>query len=331
MRSQAAVFVDAGYLIAAAATLLTGSSLRRGITVDYRGLIEQLATTVEEDSGLPLLRVYWYDAARNAVADPIQEGIAALPKVKLRLGRIGVEGEQKGVDLRIGLDMVSHSRNRAVDAIYLLSGDDDLTEAVEQAQAKGVQVTLLSVPNATGSAHAVSRHLIQAADAVHVLPKESIDKCMNVALLPTTEAPGSTDAHGTVPAKPSPALMPHRSPRSTPRPAPVRVDAALSGPEVVYSSGGPGYLSPAYQVDDAELSEKTDLVIKQALKSWQDSSTAEQQRDLRAGRPTIPSDLDRAMLVDLADALSDYNLPDGIRYRLRARFWELLDEASPNN
>lgn len=40
-----------------------------------------------------------------------------LPRVKLRLGRVGFEGQQKGVDLRIGLDMVTHARNGAVDTI----------------------------------------------------------------------------------------------------------------------------------------------------------------------------------------------------------------------
>ena len=56
-----------------------------------------------------MLRVYWYDAGKNGAAEPEHEKVAVLPKVKLRLGHVGVVGEQKGVDLRIGLDMVGHS------------------------------------------------------------------------------------------------------------------------------------------------------------------------------------------------------------------------------
>ena len=66
-----------------------------------------------------------------------------LPRVKLRLGRLSYTGEQKGVDLRIGLDLVMHARNQAVDVMYLVSGDDDLTEAVEEVQGHGIPVILL--------------------------------------------------------------------------------------------------------------------------------------------------------------------------------------------
>ncbi len=40
-----------------------------------------------------------------------------LPRVELRLGRTSPQGEQKGVDLRIGLDLAAHGRNRSVDVI----------------------------------------------------------------------------------------------------------------------------------------------------------------------------------------------------------------------
>ena len=57
-----------------------------------------------------------------------QQRIGELPKVKLRLGRFGVDGQQKGVDLRIGLDLVAHARNGAADVFFLVSGDDDLVD-----------------------------------------------------------------------------------------------------------------------------------------------------------------------------------------------------------
>ena len=165
MRSHCALYVDAGYLLAAAATRRTGTSLRRGIVVNDEHLVRSM-TQHAQTSGLPLLRVHWYDSARNGVPDSTQERIALLPGVKVRLGRIGFDGEQKGVDLRIGLDMVGHARNNAVDVMYLVSGDDDLTEAVEEVQAHGVQVILLAISNDKGAPHSVSRHLQQAADGI---------------------------------------------------------------------------------------------------------------------------------------------------------------------
>ena len=122
-----------------------------------------------------MLRVHWYDSARNGIPDAQQERIGELPKVKLRLGRFGVNGEQKGVDLRIGLDLVAHARNSASDVFFLVSGDDDLAEAVEEAQVHGVQVLLLAVPTVDGKAHGVSRHLIRAADDLDSIDGAAID------------------------------------------------------------------------------------------------------------------------------------------------------------
>jgi hypothetical protein len=42
VRSRCAVYVDAGYLLSSAATRLTGTSLRSGVDIDHRRLIEGL-------------------------------------------------------------------------------------------------------------------------------------------------------------------------------------------------------------------------------------------------------------------------------------------------
>lgn len=319
MRSQTAIFVDAGYLIAAAATRLTGSSLRRGVNVDYENLVADLIALVEERCGLPLLRVYWYDAGRNGVADPDQEKVAALPKVKLRLGRVGVDGEQKGVDLRIGLDMVGHSRNGAVDTIYLLSGDDDLTEAVEEAQAQGVQVVVLAVPAPSGSAHGVSRHLVKAADGVEVLTRSVLDASVTAAVTaPTVPAVGNTMVRPDL-RVPNPSDLARRVPSASP-----------GAPAVAYSgnSGSRPYVAPEYQRDPVALTKTTKEVVGKAYDAWSKTATPAQREELLAGRPTIPRDLDRALLVDLSDALGDYYLSDEVRVELRSQFWETVE--APN-
>lgn len=162
MRSMCSLYVDVGYLLSSAAVRVTGTSLRSGVHVDYAPLIDSLVRQAERMSGLSVMRVHWYDSARDGVPDPQQQRIGELPRVKLRLGRFGMDGQQKGVDLRIGLDLVTHARHGAADVFVLVSGDDDLTEAVEEAQVHGVQVILLAVPNTEEKPHGISRHLIRA-------------------------------------------------------------------------------------------------------------------------------------------------------------------------
>ena len=73
MRSRCAVYVDAGYLLASAATRVTGTSLRSGVHVLYDHLVDALIEQAEEQSQLPLLRVNWYDSGsrrRSAGPDP---------------------------------------------------------------------------------------------------------------------------------------------------------------------------------------------------------------------------------------------------------------------
>ncbi|WP_428967099.1 NYN domain-containing protein [Micromonospora fluostatini] len=45
---------------------------------------------------------------------------------------------------------MTHARNAVADVFVLVPGDDDLTEAVEEAQVHGVQVILLAVPKRAG-------------------------------------------------------------------------------------------------------------------------------------------------------------------------------------
>ena len=183
MRSLAALYVDAGYLLHAAATRVAGTSLRSSVKVDYAGLVEGLADQAAEMSGLPVLRTNWYDsgAGVRSAPDAVQTSIGMLPRTKLRLGRLSPNGDQKGVDVRMGLDLVTHARNNAVDVMYLLSGDDDLTEAVEEAQSHGVQVSLLAVPDRDGHAFGVSLHLRQEADGLELITPEVIDSHVTVA------------------------------------------------------------------------------------------------------------------------------------------------------
>ena len=55
--------------------------------------------------------------------------------------------EQKGVDMRIGLDFATFSENKAVDRLILISNDTDCVPAMKHARKAGLQVALATFPN----------------------------------------------------------------------------------------------------------------------------------------------------------------------------------------
>ena len=166
---RSAIFIDAGYLLAAGGKLCCNTKVRAGIACDYKGL----ATAIQEyavvhSSGLSILRTYWYDGARNAVPTADHLRIGELPSVKLRLGRIS-GGEQKGVDSLIVRDFMTLARERAMTTAYLLAGDEDLREGVVAAQDMGVRVVIIGIP---GTEDNQARTLIRETDEHVILPKD---------------------------------------------------------------------------------------------------------------------------------------------------------------
>ncbi|WP_078843546.1 NYN domain-containing protein [Streptomyces albus] len=149
--STHAVFADAGYVYAAAGRLVTGVEDRRAFELDAEGLIEAFidkARTIFPDSRL--LRVYWYDGARRRIHTPEQQRIAELPDVKVRLGNLNANNQQKGVDSLIRGDLESLARHRAISDAVLIGGDEDLVSAVEAAQGYGARVHLWGIEAVAG-------------------------------------------------------------------------------------------------------------------------------------------------------------------------------------
>ena len=62
------------------------------------------------------------------------------------------EFEQKGVDLRIGLDIATYALDNLVDRIILVTGDTDLIPAMKLARRKGVQIVGIDFPGARPNA-----------------------------------------------------------------------------------------------------------------------------------------------------------------------------------
>ncbi|MEU8597121.1 NYN domain-containing protein, partial [Streptomyces globisporus] len=149
--STHAIFVDAGYVYAAAGLLVTGTEDRRSFDLDAEGLIEAFidkARTIFADSRL--LRVYWYDGARRRIHTTEQQAIAELPDVKVRLGNLNANNQQKGVDSLIRTDLESLARHRAISDAALVGGDEDLVSAVEAAQGYGARVHLWGIEAGEG-------------------------------------------------------------------------------------------------------------------------------------------------------------------------------------
>ncbi|MDT0212520.1 NYN domain-containing protein [Rothia sp. ARF10] len=356
MSSWCAVYVDVGYLLASAATRVTGSSLRSGIEVDYPGLVSRLVEQVEADSGLPVLRVNWYDSGSRPGGQPDhhQDQIGLLPKVKLRLGRLSYAGEQKGVDVRLGLDLALHGRARVADVVYLVSGDDDLTEAVEEAQGAGVQVRLLSVPGVNGTSHAVSKHLRRAVDDELLIDTETVDTCVRSRALapglvaslgeedaavdeigaPSDDADESPDSATVVAAEGDPSgadtvgvttegveddpsePAPQAEPAGIPMPSPAVLGRKRASevvlPEPLTATGGPGTeAGPGLW----------DAVAYAVVSSWCRTATPASLAELRAAQPTVPGELDRALLLDLSSRSGAYDIDDAARHGVRERFW----------
>jgi uncharacterized LabA/DUF88 family protein len=161
---QIAVFVDAGYLLAAGANLVAnGPRPRSAITLKVDEAVKAIAKAAENAaSGSRLLRIYWYDGvALHSGPTAEQTALAFASDIKLRLGTINSRGQQKGVDSLIITDLIDLSRNKAITDALLIGGDEDLRVGVQVAQTYGVRVALLGISPSRGNQ---SPQLLQEAD-----------------------------------------------------------------------------------------------------------------------------------------------------------------------
>lgn len=334
MRSYCSLYIDAGYLMAACSTRRTGTSLRSATAMDVPALLGELTAQVEAESGLPLLRIHWYDAGtRGGGPDPAQKQIAMLPRVKLRLGRVGYNGEQKGVDLKLALDLIAQARNRVAEIAYLVSGDDDLSEAVEEAQALGVQVIGLAVPGEDGAAIAVATNLQMTVDRTQLIDAELIDRHVKqsaaavmatIASTPAVVEPAPAPPKPATPAngRPTPRAMPGLRPTPPPAPAPD----PRTVPAYVTTTGRGGHF-PGTTIDADEAQAAVEAVVNNVVMAWWRGATPDSRALLVGARPSIPPEVDRTLLKDLSDKLDLYDIPQEWRFALREAFWVKVDRS----
>lgn len=173
---KSAILVDAGYLLAQGGLVVCGTKRRAEFDCAYEPLINALSEIAAEHCELQALRLYWYDGARDRIPTSDHLAIGNLPYVKVRLGRIGQDGKQKGVDALIYRDLMTLARERAISRAYLLSGDEDLREGVVAAQDLGVQVVVVGLGRTNSSSTSQSRDLIREADEHIVLDSDFLKK-----------------------------------------------------------------------------------------------------------------------------------------------------------
>jgi uncharacterized LabA/DUF88 family protein len=169
--------VDAGYVFAAGSRALTGDKLPRSqLHLDHEAVLSLLGALVNELTGLPLLRIYWYDGATLG-PNAAHVALAYRPNLKRRLGQVDAHGQQQGVDALLVADLVTLAKNRALCDAVLVTGDDDLRGGVEQAQELGVRVHLIGIPPARDNQAAA---LVQAADRVRELTTAELKSFLSV-------------------------------------------------------------------------------------------------------------------------------------------------------
>jgi uncharacterized LabA/DUF88 family protein len=291
-----AVIVDVGYIYAAAGELLFNTSSRREFRVDADKLIGALTRHADGLVRGELLRVYWYDAARDRVPTIDQRVIAQMAWVKLRLGNLNARGQQKGVDAQIRADMEALARHRAITDAVLIAGDEDMVPAVEAAQAFGVRVHLWGVEPPFGTNQA--ERLVWEADTVEVLDRLFLEPYF-------TRQPTAAEQPGPVavsPSVPSPAQLFGERPAPPPyRPTPPKPVAT------------PPRLGP----DRERVEEAGEHVAHK----WILTRGADNIRDLLPG-PILPPVIDKELLVDAEKELGLSLRPyQEAREWLRDAFW----------
>ena len=333
MPNQTAIFIDAGFLLSLGGHRAAGTTLRSAFTTHYESLVRGIVQTVKKNSGQSNLRVYWYDASRDGLFTEQHKRIGLISGVKVRLGRISYNGEQKGVDLRLALDLVGVARTHAASTAYLVSGDDDLTEAVEEAQDLGMKVVLLGVskPESRLGVASVAEHLALTADSIELIPDQIMDSAFTrvvewdekhskkSALIAKADCAADSGGTGDNSSAPTPAVMVQKA---------VQQNSAepMKHAEIVYSSGSSreGYQGNA-AYEQKELAAAEEIGGKVA-KSWLALTTQAEVLELLADKPQLPLEIDRTLLKDCAQVLGEWKTDQQkIRRALRGAFWDYLD------
>jgi uncharacterized LabA/DUF88 family protein len=314
--SRYAIMVDVGYIYASAGELLFSAATRRDYRVDADKLIHALTRQAEDQVRGELLRIYWYDAARDRVPTIDQRVIAQMSWVKLRLGNLNARGQQKGVDAQIRADMEALARHRAITDAILVAGDEDMVPAVEAAQAFGVRVHLWGVEPPYGTNQA--ERLVWESDTVQVLERAFVEPYFSQPLEPAPAGPA-----GPVPqVRPAGPTGPVAAPAViAPSPSQLFGERLPRQPPVKQAAPLPAAIShlPAARLGPDR--ERVEEAGEHVAHRWILTRGDDNIRDLLPG-PILPPVIDKELLVEaekeLGLSLRSYQ---EAREWLRDAFW----------
>jgi hypothetical protein len=115
------------------------------------------------------------------------------------------------------------------------------------------------------------------------------------------------------------------TPRAT-TPVPGRPSLVQRPLRPVYSTGPEKALPPgtwAHQWEDS-----MEQVVRRVLGSLVKSTTIKNWDIIALGRPSIPQEIDKALLLDATEAMGVYTLSDAERHEVRAAFWREFDKIT---
>jgi uncharacterized LabA/DUF88 family protein len=133
-----------------------------------------------------LVRIYYYNAKVGMKEEPERyrqqqaffAGINAIPYTELRLGRLvytnwpDVPPYEKGIDVQLATDMLTHSFRNNYDVAILVAGDSDFVGAIQAIKDNGKQVEV-----ALFGREGTSRQLRRVADKVITINARLLNGC----------------------------------------------------------------------------------------------------------------------------------------------------------
>lgn len=168
---NSAIFIDAGYII----KLLSIKRKR----IDFLKLSDELA------HGTNRIKTIFYDTLPiqgnpqgNALYSKTQRfhsKLRSLKNFEVKLGRLQKKDGsfvQKGVDMRLGIDLVLMGMKKQIDKAIVVTADSDFEYAFEKAREAGVKITLAYFPGSK-----INSKFLQGADNVVLLDDVLLEKC----------------------------------------------------------------------------------------------------------------------------------------------------------
>lgn len=147
-----------------------------GIQVDFgKSTMARLSRTMHQElEEIPFLSLRFGELSFNGfkythkALKPGEEHVSF--PLAITPDELKADVQQKGVDMRIGLDMASLTLKEHVKVIALVTGDSDFIPAMKFARREGAQVILFTL------GHGIKRGLVEHADLVVREPADALPK-----------------------------------------------------------------------------------------------------------------------------------------------------------